>query len=64
MKALSKYLIVYCYTDFINGLVQGTPGPMIPFLAARANVPATSYYFVFISRTVGAVLGALLYKIL
>jgi hypothetical protein len=58
------YLILYAFSDFLNGVISGTPGPLIPFLAARAQIPPTSYYFVFISRTAGAVLGALIYKIL
>ena len=59
-----RYLFIYAYTDFLNGLIVGTAGPLIPFLAANAHIKATSYYFVFISRSVGAVLGAIFYKIL
>lgn len=29
------YLAIYSYTDFINGLIGNTPGPLIPFLAAK-----------------------------
>ena len=58
------YLLIYSFTDFMNGLIVGTPGPLIPFLAASSHVPPTSYYFLFISRSVGAVVGAIIYKIL
>ena len=58
------YLILYAYSDFINGVISGIPGPLIPFLAAKAHVPPTSYSFVFTCRSAGAVLGALFYKIL
>ena len=58
------YLIVYSFTDFMNGIILQTPGPLIPFLAARAHVKATSYYYVFICRALGAVVSALLYKYL
>ena len=58
------YLLIYSFTDFMNGVIAGTAGPLIPFLAASSHVPATSYYFLFISRSVGAVVGALIYKTL
>ena len=58
------YLFVYAFTDFVNGLIMGTIGPLIPFLAASSHTSATSYYFVFISRSVGSVLGAIIYKTL
>ena len=56
------YLLIYSFTDFINGVIVGTAGPLIPFLAASTHRPATSYYFLFISRSVGAVIGAIIYK--
>ena len=58
------YLIIYSLTDFMNDLTLQTPGPLIPFLAAHAHIKATSYYFVYISRAVGAIVAALIYKIL
>ena len=58
------YLIIYSFTDFINGIITSAPGPLIPFLAANAHLSATSYYFVFISGAFGSIVGALVYKIL
>ena len=57
------YLATFCLTCFMNGIVIQSTGSMIPFLAAQAHVKATSYYFVFICRSIGAVVGAILYKI-
>ena len=48
----------------MNGVVLQTPGPLIPFLAAQARIPATSYFFVFISRSIGSLIGAIIYKCL
>ena len=58
------YLLTLCLTTFTIGIVVQSTGSMIPFLAAQAHTKATSYYFVFICRSIGAVIGAFLYKIL
>ena len=58
------YLLIYSFTDFMNGIIVSTAGPLIPFLAAKFHIPATSYYFLFISRSVGAIIGAIIYKTL
>lgn len=58
------YLSMYAFTFFINGLVSGSIGPLIPFLAVDAHRSETDYYFVFICRSGGALLGAILYKLL
>ena len=58
------YLFVYSFTNFINGIIAHTAGPLIPFLAASSHIPPTNFYFLFISRSAGAIVGAILYKIL
>ena len=57
------YLFVYSLTNLINGIIAHTPGPLIPFLAANSHVLPTSFYFIYISRSVGAIVGAILYKL-
>ena len=57
------YLAAFCLTAFMDGIVIQSTGSMIPFLAAQAHIKATSYYFVFVCRSVGALVGAILYKI-
>jgi hypothetical protein len=59
-----EYLFMYAFTFFINGLISGTIGPLIPFLAVEAHQSETEYFFVFICRSGGAILGAIIYKIL
>ena len=56
--------MIYSLTDLINGIILQIQGPLIPFLAAHSHVKATTYYFVYISRAVGALVAAIIYKIL
>ena len=58
------YLIIFCLTGFMNGILLQAPGSIIPFLAAQAHVKATNYYYVFITKSVGSVIAALIYKLL
>ena len=64
MTKYKAYLLIYSFSDFMNGAIVGTSGPLIPFLAANSHVVATSYYFLFISRSVASIIAAIIYKIL
>ena len=33
------YLLIYSFTDFMNGVIVNTAGPLIPFLTARTHIP-------------------------
>ena len=57
-----EFLFMYAFTFFINGVISGTIGPLIPFLAAETHRSETDYSFVFICRSGGALLGAIIYK--
>jgi MFS family permease len=47
---------------FCYGLLSGSLGPVIPYLAKVSNIPQTSYSFLFIARSIGSILGFLLFK--
>ena len=63
MPGKLAYLAAFCLTAFMDGIVIQSTGSMIPFLAAQAHIKATAYYFVFFCRSAGAIVGAILYKI-
>lgn len=58
-----EYLLIYTFSFLINGMVSGIIGPLIPFLASEANLSETDYYFVFLCRSGGALLAAIIYRI-
>ncbi len=56
------YLKIYCFCFLSVGFLTGSIGPVIPYFAEQNNVNETEYSFIFMLRTVGSILGYLLFK--
>ena len=55
---------MYCLTFQGYGLITGSMGPVIPFLASQHHTSQTYYTFIFTARSIGGIIGYFLSKII
>lgn len=58
------YLVVYSLAFLILGQIMTAVGPLIPYLAEADGKLETDFSFLFLTRSLGSVFGAIFYKVL
>ena len=58
----SVYYFIYSFTFLCYGLLSGSLGPVIPYLAKQSGLPETSYSFLFVARSLGSIVGFVVFK--
>ena len=56
------FILIYSFIFLCYGLLSGSLGPVIPYLAKASTLPETSYSFLFIARSLGSILGFAIFK--
>lgn len=64
MQSNWQYTAAYSSIFLIFGVINGSVGPLIPFLAAESHRLETDYMFIFVAKSAGALITALFYKLL
>lgn len=59
-----SYLVLYATSFLILGQLMTALGPLIPYLAESQGKEETDFSFLFMARSVGSIVGAIVYKIL
>ena len=54
-----RHFLLYSLTYIFIGCFIAAPGPVIPFLSNKHNIPETQFSFFFTYRSIGFIAGAL-----
>lgn len=59
-----SHFILYFITLGLYGFVIAVPGPVVPFMAAKYDLPETDFIFMFWCRAGGFIVGGMLTKVI